>query len=162
MPWLVNHGSKHSLLSVGKGRDTHTHIWHTIDGHIVYVQSHYYSTCPHLGFKRTTSLRHCVHVRYQFIWLYSSLIWLSYFRNVRAEMILPVLNDCKPTHNVMQPPLCLKIWKVVLSNVLYWICPKHNILYSGQKWIALPPFLQYYYSAELQTGWTFLEYLYSV
>uniref|UniRef100_A0A8K9V6H5 Si:dkey-16p21.7 n=1 Tax=Oncorhynchus mykiss TaxID=8022 RepID=A0A8K9V6H5_ONCMY len=33
----------------------------------------------------------------------------------------PVLNDYKHTHNMMQPPLCLKIWRVVLSNVFYWI-----------------------------------------
>ena len=43
-----------------------------------------------------------------------------------------VLNDYKHTHNMMQPPLCLKICRVVLCNVLYWICPKHKTLYSGQ------------------------------
>jgi hypothetical protein len=47
--------------------------------------------------------------------------------------ILPVLNNYKNTHNLMQPPLCLKIWRVVISNVLYWICPKHNTVYSGRK-----------------------------
>ena len=34
---------------------------------------------------------------------------------------------------MLQPPLCLKIWRVVLSDVLYWICPKHNALYSGHE-----------------------------
>ena len=45
----------------------------------------------------------------------------------------PVLNDDKHTHNMMQPYLCLKIWRVVLCYVLYWIFPKPNTLYSGQK-----------------------------
>ena len=52
----------------------------------------------------------------------------------------PVLNDYKHTHDMMQPPLYLKIWKVVLSNVLYWIFPKHNTLYSGQKVNCLATF----------------------
>ena len=34
---------------------------------------------------------------------------------------------------MMQPPRCLKIWRVVLRNVLYWICPEHITLHSGQK-----------------------------
>ena len=38
----------------------------------------------------------------------------------------PVLNRYKHTHNMMQPPLCLKIWRVVLRNVLYWFSPKHK------------------------------------
>ena len=41
--------------------------------------------------------------------------------------------DDKHTHNMMQPPPCLTIWKVVLSDLLCWICPKHNSLYSGHK-----------------------------
>ena len=56
----------------------------------------------------------------------SSIAFLFYPKN------FPVLNDYKYTHNMMQPPLCLKIWRVVLSNVLYWICLKHNTLYLGQ------------------------------
>ena len=42
-----------------------------------------------------------------------------------------VVKDYK--HNMMQPPLCLKIWRVILSDAYCWICPKHNTLYSGQK-----------------------------
>ena len=48
----------------------------------------------------------------------------------------PVLNDYKHTHNMMQPLLCLKIWRVGLHNVLYWICPKHKTSYSGQNFCS--------------------------
>ena len=51
----------------------------------------------------------------------------------------------------MQPQLCLKIWRVVLRNVLYWIFPKQHYI-QDQKWIALPHFLQHYFSASLYTG----------
>jgi hypothetical protein len=36
-----------------------------------------------------------------------------------------LLNNYKHTHNMMQPPLHLKIWRVICSNVLHWICPNH-------------------------------------
>jgi hypothetical protein len=62
-----------------------------------------------------------------------------------------VLKYYKHIHNMMQPPLCLKKWRVVLSNVFYWICPKHNTLYSGQKVNCFATFLQYYFSTFLQT-----------
>ena len=66
-----------------------------------------------------------------------------------------VLNNYKHTHNMMQPPLCFKIWRVVFSNVFCWICPKHKTLYLDQtvNWFAT--FLQYYFSALLQTGCMF-------
>jgi hypothetical protein len=44
-----------------------------------------------------------------------------------------VLANDKYTHNMMQPPPCLKIWRVILSDVLCWICLKHNTLYSEHK-----------------------------
>ena len=56
---------------------------------------------------------------------------LAPFRFFFILKISPVLNNNKHTHNMMQPPLRLKIWRYVL--VLYCICPKHNTLYSGQK-----------------------------
>uniref|UniRef100_A0A8C7L226 Uncharacterized protein n=1 Tax=Oncorhynchus kisutch TaxID=8019 RepID=A0A8C7L226_ONCKI len=40
-----------------------------------------------------------------------------------------------------QPPICLKIWRVVLTIVLCCICPKHNTLYSGQNVNRLATFL---------------------
>ena len=39
----------------------------------------------------------------------------------------PVLIEYKHIYNMMQP-ICLKIWIVVLSNVLYWICLNYNTL----------------------------------
>ena len=44
-----------------------------------------------------------------------------------------VLADDKHTHNMMQPQPCLKIWRVILSDVLCWIFPKRKTLYLGQK-----------------------------
>ena len=43
-----------------------------------------------------------------------------------------VLVDDNHTHNMMQSPPCSKIG-VVLSDVLCWIFPKHNTLYSRHK-----------------------------
>ena len=65
-----------------------------------------------------------------------------------------VLKVYKHTHNMMQPSLCFKIWRVVLRNVLYWICPKRNTLYSGQnvfkkklcsKWFDANRCMQYFW-----------------
>ena len=52
---------------------------------------------------------------------------LSIFFILKNSLILV---DDKHTHNTMQPPLSLKIWRVVLSDVLRWICPKRIALYS--------------------------------
>ena len=41
--------------------------------------------------------------------------------------------DEKHSHKMKQPPPCLKICSVYLNDVLCWIFPKHNTLYSGQK-----------------------------
>jgi hypothetical protein len=46
----------------------------------------------------------------------------------------------------MQPPPCLNIF----ADVLCWICPKHNAMYSGH-------FLQFYFSALFQTGYMFFS-----
>ena len=42
-----------------------------------------------------------------------------------------------------------KYWRVVLSDVFSWICPKHNTLYSGQGELLFHFFLQYYFSTWL-------------
>ena len=47
----------------------------------------------------------------------------------------------------------------LLSDVLCWIFPKHNALFSGLKVLF---FLHYYFSALLQTGCMFWNIVYSV
>jgi hypothetical protein len=71
-----------------------------------------------------------------------------------------VLHDYKHTHNIMQPPLCLKIWRVVLSNVLYWICPKHNNLYSEPKMYCFATFFAVLLQCPVANRMHILEYVY--
>ena len=59
--------------------------------------------------------------------VFSSILFLFILKNS-----LVLAND-KHTHNMMLPSPCLKIWRVVLSDVLCWTCTKHNALYSRHK-----------------------------
>ena len=48
----------------------------------------------------------------------------SFLFILKNSLVLPDADD-EHTHNMIQSPPCLKIWRVVM----YWICPKHNTLY---------------------------------
>ena len=62
---------------------------------------------------------------------------------------------------MMQPPLCLKIWRVVLSDVLD--LPENIMLCTQEiKLIYLPHVLQFYCSAGRQTGFMSWNIFYSV
>jgi hypothetical protein len=67
----------------------------------------------------------------------------------------PVLNNYNHAHNMMQPRLCLKIWRVILSNVFYWICPKHTVHSESIQTPWLIPHLLHYslILKPVEAGW---------
>ena len=74
----------------------------------------------------------------------------------------PVLNDYKHTHNIVQPPLCLKICRLVLSILLDWICPKYKTLHSGQKMYCFANCFTVLLECLVANRMHVLEYLYSL